>query len=509
MKKSLLLFSICLICQLTLFGARKMDVSLLENQMNEGDEILLVGKDEENKYELVFSISDEGSITAKLIKFNWLSPCTFESFEIPSYINYAGKERKVTELGSGNYPSRYAGGLALDPVKIHRLVIPATIERINIDRPFYDANVKEFFVEEGNAEYDVVDDAVISKDGKTIVYFAKNDESDEIYKIPSSVDNIFPFSFFFVERTICLNNNFPVLPEYLFYECRKAPYLADNVKIIGEYSLAFPYYEGPILLPPNVEQIEDWGMYSGEPTFYSSLAGNYTSIVVPATVEKLGEHALEHGFRKIGPPLLGEIVFMSENPPLSTESSMTGWVENYQPFFATERMKIYVPRGAVSNYTELVENGTWQTINEILPQPDELRVSKDLGIGDWNEKSVQLSCRIYELGDAHVSLKEWSVNDNTIAEINPENGILTAKKPGKVEARLKITDNNGNEYHSKSIIRIDEKILNGNNGIFENFSDSRQHLGIWNIQGVRVNEDEKNLPNGLYIIDGKKVYIKH
>lgn len=510
MGRRMFLWALCFVSGvISLFGERTMEVSLLEGVETPDGQIAVIGEDKEKNYDMVFVIPADADGDATMIEFNhnYLYPIDtqYDTIEIPSYVSYNGNRYPVTCLGTMDYPDRLAYGFTLSPRRLERLVIPATIEKINIGRPFIDVNVKEFFVEDDNNYYSVEDGAVVTADKSTIVYFAK-EENDVGYRIPSSVVSIYPFSFFYVGRTIYLNDNFPVLPDDLFFEIKTTPYLADNVEIIGEYSLAYPYYNGTILLPPGIREIEDWGMYSGEPIFYSTLAGNYSSIVVPASLEKIGEFGLMHGARKISPPMLGEVVFMGQTPPQSTEYSMTCWSENYIPEEGNKRMKIYVPKDAVAAYQELVDNGTWSSINEILPQPDELRVSSVLGIGEWNDGKVELTCRLYELGDAKVSKMEWSVDDPMIAVIDSGSGCLTAMKPGKVKVKLEITDSFGKKYLSESTIGIDDKVLNGSS-IEECRPEHDYPHGVWNMQGVKIEHSDR-LPSGLYIIDGKKVLIK-
>lgn len=510
MGRRMFLWTLCFVAGvINLFGERTMEVSLLESVENADGQIAVIGEDEEKNYDMVFLIPADAAGDATMIEFNhrqnYPIDTKYDTIEMPSFISYNGNRYPVTCLGTMDYPERFSYGFTLKPRQLKRLVIPATIEKINVGRPFIDVDVKEFFVEDENHYYSVEDGAVVSADKSTIVYFAK-EENDVGYRIPSSVVSIYPYTFFYVSRTIYLNDNFPVLPDDLFFEIKTAPYPADNVEIIGEYSLAYPYYNGSILLPPGIKEIEDWGMYSGEPIFYSSLAGNYTSIVVPASLEKIGEYALMHGARKNSPPMLGDIVFMGQTPPQSANCSMTNWTENYIPEEGNERMKVYVPKDAVAAYQELVDNGTWSTINEILPQPDELRVSSELGIGEWKHRNLELTCRLYELGDAKVSKMEWSVDDPRIAVVDPESGCLTAKEPGKVKVKLEITDTYGKKYLSESTIRIDDKALNGS-GIEECLPEHDYRHGVWNMQGVKIEHSDR-LPSGIYIIDGKKVLIK-
>lgn len=103
--------------------------------------------------------------------------------------------------------------------------------------------------------------------------------------------------------------------------------------------------------------------------------------------------------------------------------------------------------------------------------------------------------------EASAAVLTWTSSDKSVATVS-ETGLVTAIAKGNTT----ITVSSGN------VSATCEIIVSENGGIDDVLIDENHDVSVYNLQGVRMNvtkrEDLSKLPQGFYIVNGKKVFLK-
>ena len=115
-------------------------------------------------------------------------------------------------------------------------------------------------------------------------------------------------------------------------------------------------------------------------------------------------------------------------------------------------------------------------------------------------ETLQLNATVLP-AEASGAILSWTSSDENIATVS-ENGLVTAVSEGTAT----ITVASGNISTTCEIEVID------NAGVDDVFMDGSHNVEVYTLQGIRLNistrDELTNLPAGLYIVNGKKIFLK-
>ena len=135
-----------------------------------------------------------------------------------------------TEISIPNTVTRLASGAFSLCVSMTKIYVPASVRSMN-GSPFSDCNsLTSIEVDENNPAYKSIDGNLYSKDGTTLIKYAKGKTETE-FVVPSGVTNISEVAF-----TYCLNLISVKLPKSLK--------VIDGFAFFGCNNLTYVYYEG-------------------------------------------------------------------------------------------------------------------------------------------------------------------------------------------------------------------------------------------------------------------------
>ena len=151
------------------------------------------------------------------------------------------------------------------------------------DRVFYDcSSLTSITVDESNTAYKSIDGNLYSKDGKTLIQYARG-KTDTSFAIPDSVTSIGDDAFYSCDSltSVTIGNSVTSIGDYVFYGCSSltSVTIGNNVTSIGDYVFACCYSLTSVTIGKNVTSI-------GNSAFYG--CSSLTSIKYRGTQEQWG-----------------------------------------------------------------------------------------------------------------------------------------------------------------------------------------------------------------------------
>ena len=168
---------------------------------------------------------------------------TFETIGLSAFENCSslttisfGQNSKVTSIGSRafskcasltslNIPSTVTeiGDFAFaDCKKVESVSLPKGLELIGVGAFKNWSKLNTVNIDADNENYKVVDGAVLSGDGKNLIFYIAGSEAKS-YSVPEGVENIYSYAFSGAHNveTVTFSNTVKQLSEGLFYDCTK------------------------------------------------------------------------------------------------------------------------------------------------------------------------------------------------------------------------------------------------------------------------------------------------
>ena len=216
-----------------------------------------------------------------------------------------------------------------------------------------------------------------------------------------------------------------------------------------------------------------------------------------------GDYSLEYYSAGIGVVSIGEEAFSdctgvtefysySVNPPVCGEQSL----DDINKWICT----LYVPAQSSDEYMAATQWKDFFHIVEMeVPEVAEIRLDRTTATIAPGE-TLQLNATVLP-AEASGAILSWTSSDENIATVS-ENGLVTAVSEGTAT----ITVASGNISTTCEIEVID------NAGVDDVFMDGSHNVEVYTLQGIRLNistrDELTNLPAGLYIVNGKKIFLK-
>ena len=219
---------------------------------------------------------------------------------------------------------------------------------------------------------------------------------------------------------------------------------------------------------------------------------------------------------------LKELFVLSANPP-ELDDTYEGYTP--KPFTGmNSATTVYVPKESLSLYEPRPEEdrdfwsneryaSSWSFFYDFRPLPDVFAMFEEpqrivIIEGEQHEISYKLM-NLTSTADYRI---EWESDNEEIATV--EEGVVTAIKPGDANIYIKITSPSGEYVSQPCYVRVWGGPGSGIEEISEEVPESLRDLpdGIYDVNGIRVNREEKDLLPGLYIIiddnTPRKVLVK-
>lgn len=457
-------------------------------------------------------------------------------FELPSYVEYNDKTFPVTVIGnltsrySPSWPHNTGSAEDIDNGE-YSIIIPDVVREIKPDNILCFVRCGGFTTIQ-NEHYYSKDGIVYSADGTELTLFPKNYTKD--YIMPADVTTIAPYAFSRATCNIYLHGGLDSLSCGLFYEylnignatwpeiyreTNSNIYIPSGIRKFD--SSSFGFAPTPFIPDGVVELgngcLED-GCYHYQDTGGNTQVCRYlfrNDIVIPASVEQLGDYALYNIPDQSHPDLiltsligLNEIYILGDVPPqLGRHSLPEPDMSHLSSLSATTEIKLYVADHLTDTYKSYQESGKISDYLKIEALPDKLYVGGALGMTEWKDAQTRLTYQYHCIGNATMTSAEWIVDKPEIAAIS-EDDVLTALAEGTVSVKCKLTDNSGAEYFTYPLtLDIDEKVLSDVKEISADNLSNRPR-GVYNLHGIKVGETTEGLPVGIYIVNGKKVALR-
>ena len=411
-----------------------------------------------------------------------------------------------------------------------------------ISNYFFSGVLCERFEMDENDYFDTTDGCLIEKSTSTLIKFPALAPMMS-YKLPESIKQIAPFSFYgsFVE--VSLHDEITEIPDFSFcFYSSKSFSFPKHVKKIGTYAFAFSNL-GAIRIPDGVEQINEGAFAEG---FSDSVKyqddiyyGAIRFAVIPALNHPVRdtcfdikvyvrfEEIYSNTVHYIYPYYCWDIpdydkeavfnyVFLSENQqiekfafPDNPDMEIYGrnqrvYRKHYDNLY-DGWCNVYVPAGSESYYSQCLKDNLLPQESKIMTfTGDYFFLDSYLGAGMWVNGRRKMSYALVYGGDIKPVSFEWSVDDPDILSVDEE-GIISVLKEGDTTVWLTVEDSTGKIWKSSKSIHVGEEQTGIIAPADENHDTFMKDSGVYTLQGIRVGDNIDELPAGLYICGGKKI----
>ena len=179
----------------------------------------------------------------------------------------------------------------------------------------------------------------------------------------------------------------------------------------------------------------------------------------------------------------------SVEPPVCDDDALFG----ISTYFCT----LYVPAQSLEMYKAAEQ---WKEFYHIeVPEVVEIHLDQTT-VTITRGETLQLHATVIPAA-AYGTVLTWTSSDENIATVS-ENGLVTAVSAGTAT----ITVSSGN------ISATCEIEVKDNDGVDDVYMDGSHNVEVYTLQGIRLNistrDELTNLPAGLYIVNGKKIFLK-
>ena len=262
------------------------------------------------------------------------------------------------------------------------------------------------------------------------------------------------------------NNTYPSHPELTSIEFAK-----DSKLTVIPFSAFQSTGLVSVVLPSGVTTLENFVFFR---------CADLESVVLPSTVEHFG-------FLPFGDnPKLTTIVYLSDDPLTGTEVDFNDY--STPTFYALASAKEkYQSVDPWKRFTDTVWCGITLDMTDILLKP---------GSSEALEATLTLPPTMSQ------SVIEWTSSDPAVATVN-DDGLVT----GKTDGTATITATHG-DFSADCEVTVHGVTT----AIDEIFTDGTVQLDVYNLQGICVKRnatagDLLDMPSGLYIVRGRKLYL--
>jgi hypothetical protein len=329
-------------------------------------------------------------------------------------------------------------------------------------------------VEDGNEYYVAMDDALFSRDRKTLVAYPAAKEGS--YEIPDGVTST---------------------GEYAFDSSKLSSIkIPQSVTTLGGWTFAYCENIKSIQLPDNLGSMS-YGLF----IYCNSLTG----IEVPATASSY-ERAVFYGCSNL------RSILLHTATPLNVNQS---WIFDGVP---TDEVVVYIPKGSKADY----ESSTWGKFFDHFVEYDDnglLDIPQTKAVAQPGETFTisatfipglaQIRARLSSVNSVNGKLR-WTCSDEEIATLTPDAYDdclceVTVNKLGRADITVETTD--GTNLSGTC------QLIAGEDGLQSIVLDTNETADIYNLAGVLILKnatqgDIRNLPNGIYIANRRKFVVK-
>ena len=371
----------------------------------------------------------------------------------------------VTSIGSGAFTSCSS---------LTSIEIPNSVTNIGYSVFFSCSALTSIEVDEENEYYCSSDGVLFDKDFDTLKCYPAG-KTDKSYTVPETVTIIEVFAFAYCDGLSSVE-------------------IPNSVTIIGESSFHYCTSLTNVEIPDGVTIIEYGTFY-----FCTSLM----SVEIPSRVTSIGNYAFYNC------SALTDVYSLNVTPPTCKSKS----------FSTYEDATLYVPSSAVEDYESA---DVWCEFAKIVG----LETSYTVGITVSEEvvsigESITLIATIEDFETDYLytdTVYVWyvSVDDGEAEEIGDSTGNTLVYAPtaaGTYSFYCSVTINDVTINSDKSVVLVAETETDDDAGISDITPDETGEYSVYSLGGVLLmktkdSSEIEGLPEGIYIVNGKKMAIK-
>lgn len=315
---------------------------------------------------------------------------------------------------------------------------------------------------------------------------------------------------------IIIGDNVTEIPDFGFFECNR-PYnlkFGSQVTSIGKYAFAYNLI-ADLTLSPSIRYIDDYAFagsyhlknFTSSPCLEKIGEGAFSEcyelekIIIGSNVKVIGDKAFD------GCNTLKSVISTAIEPPVAANNS-----------FSFYDLKMYIPQGSQQDYNDSYCWHLFLGYEDPGVNIEPVSIKSNVTTIDFDENNTfQINASI-EPANVTVPYLFYMSTNPRIATVD-SNGLVTMHKNTPTRSEMEAETNNCEIrimtlYADGPVSTIKVKDLSAIDEIIADIpSNQEQPNNIYNMQGILIKadatpDDINELAPALYIIGGRKVFIK-